>query len=218
MYQIFFSLFFALDSRCSSTSIIIRNDNRTYEWVSEGEREWCGCPWSFACRRKVVFSLDRKESKWNLLMDSFFMECNFLHEDIERLAGLRYFYEPRKQFCVTSKFLLVIWFEQGAKNQSFFFGFNLHQTPTSDEETALMHFYFRRFQRAKQCMKWMWKMQFRCIIKQFTYLNSFFGIPLFPFRCSVLFCLPFLSYRLIFFQLEVSLWIREKFKKKLKKI
>lgn len=65
----------------------------------------------------------------------------------------------------------------------------------------------------------MHEMQFRCIIKQFTYLNSFWYslCPFFRF-----FCLPFLSYRLISFNFEVLLLLflrlfvnaREKFNKK----
>lgn len=70
----------------------------------------------------------------------------------------------------------------------------------SSSSNAMKGIFNAFFQRAKQCMKWMGKMQFRCIIRQFTYLNSFFGIPLFPWFCVRL---PFLSYRLIFFQLEV---------------
>lgn len=127
------------------------------------------------------------------------------YKAVECLADLRYFYEPPKTTlchsrvfsrdlirtrCEKSKFLfrrpLACRFVNFLSEVFLFiFRFNLLRAPTSDEEMRfLMHFYFRRFQRAKQCMKWMWKMQFRCIIKQFTYLNSFFGIPLFPFRCT----------------------------------
>lgn len=107
--------------------------------------------------------------------------------------------------------------KRGVKNQSialvarrliikiYFFSFEseiswLHIFFWSSSSNAMKGIFNAFFQRAKQCMKWMGKMQFRCIIRQFTYLNSFFGIPLFPWFCVRL---PFLSYRLIFFQLEV---------------
>jgi hypothetical protein len=67
----------------------------------------------------------------------------------------------------------------------------------------------------------MGRMQFRCIIKQFTYLNSFFGIPYSFFSPFFLLqSFPFLSYRLI--SLTWGSFVdapkkREKFKKKSKK-
>lgn len=65
---------------------------------------------------------------------------------------------------------------------------------------------FVHFRRSEQCMKCILKMQFRCIIGQFTYLNSFFGIPFFcpflvPPRSQLV-----LSYRLISFNSEVILY------------
>lgn len=121
------------------------------------------------------------------------------------------FMNPKNSFEEIKKFLLAFRCEQGVKNQSFtqftsyascmslrlilewnfsrYFWLHIFQHLRERAkrcETFLMHFFILFFNANKkaQCMKWMWKMQFRCIIKQFTYLNSFFGIPLFPFRTA----------------------------------
>jgi hypothetical protein len=118
----------------------------------------------------------------------------------------RYFFELNFSLIAFFSFILP----------SFYFP-SPREPSRSVMKDFLNAFFALHFQREKQCMKWMGKMQFRfrCIIKQFTYLNSFSLVFLFTFFS--IFFPPLLVLSINLFQLccYSFSWMREeKFKKK----